>query len=778
MMNKMRSVAQVGWCLLAAAAGLVLAVWAAPAADAAENLFGNPSFENGRDQWHLDHSGRTVAQFTVDEKEAAAGQRSALISMGAVDGWGVQFGQTMEAPDLGKTYTFAVLAKSVKAPVALRLEIERRGDPYDRAAATPRQTVTKDKWTELHVTFKIDKPFPQGWFAYVSCNQPDAEFRLDMFRLVEGDYVPYEKAAREEIAAAAVALLDSVQPSPAPLSAQAILGRKGWVQLPEDATDTRFRGDAVLVNDRLALVLRRGAAGAELYGLGPAGPVLRAVLAPAGDQRAAELQAVAVVASDPSRAAVDATFQSPGGRKLTIRYELAMGQTFVKTEPRAGAEGLSVEAPCRFLVLPDFFADDIVIDAAEIPMASAEIPSENFLLHLLPDRQAIVMAVAANRGEDARINLSGQDGGRLVRSSRMSYGKGGKIWVAVLDAPGVWHQRGVSKEEAGKILALDWTAPFPAQWRVDWRLRGRLTASWEMAVQLRSGEFLKYGWFGGANTLPADRKRWTTVLGSFLYPCWLDQARRGHFQPLTRPERFEGPAVIYPIQRAKETPLREFTVVDIVRATLGVGPCEYILDVEGQGATMKGRATCATRDALGAIYSAKQQKQRRADIERLLDDVVIFVKHIRGRIEQYVAFGHATLAYLDQEKKAHPELSGVLADLEDSARAIDAAFAGHKTAIKTPQYVVDLTEKFRNTLLDYEGEDALKKCQAITFAIVEVGGNQDELVGECRNAVKVLRQRAALALATDPRAAGVAREIRDRTQKALRNATSYESPRH
>ena len=120
----------------------------------------------------------------------------------------------------------------------------------------------------------------------------------------------------------------------------------------------------------------------------------------------------------------------------------------------------------------------------------------------------------------------------------------------------------------------------------------------------------------------------------------------------------------------------------------------------------------------------------------------------------------------------------MLADLEASARAIDAAYARHKAAIKTPQYVVDLTEKFRKTLLDYEGEDALKKCTAITFAIVEVGGNQDELVGECRNAVKILRQRAALALATDPRAAEVAREIRDRTQKALRNATSYEAPRH
>ena len=85
----------------------------------------------------------------------------------------------------------------------------------------------------------------------------------------------------------------------------------------------------------------------------------------------------------------------------------------------------------------------------------------------------------------------------------------------------------MTREDAGKIVALDWTAPFSAQWRVDWRFRGQLTASWEMAAEMKSGEFLKYGWFGSPGTLPADRKRWTTVLGSFLYPCWLDQARRG-----------------------------------------------------------------------------------------------------------------------------------------------------------------------------------------------------------------------------------------------------------
>jgi hypothetical protein len=766
--------------------GSLLAVLVCSAAAAKEpaagggpaNLFFNPSFENGRDGWQLDVARPTSARFTVDDKEAAAGRRSALVTIDTVADWGVQFGQTMDAPAPGQTWTFAAVAKATKDPVTLRLEIERRGGAYDRAAACPPTTVSKDAWTEMHVTFKVEKRYPEGWFAYVSCKQPGAEFRLDMVRLYQGPYVPYEKAAREEAAAAAVAVFDTGAASSGPLPGTALSQRAGWTKLPEDSTDHKFSGNAVLANDRLALVLRRGAPGAELYCEGPEGFALRAVLTPAGGPEDFKLASLAIAANSPGEAALDASFSSPGGKVLGLRCGLAMGESFVKTEPREGATGLWVEAPCRFAVLPDFFADDIVVDAAEIPVSTAELPSENFLLDLAPDHDAIVMTVAGNRGRDAQIALAGQGGERRIRRSRMDYGPKGKIWVAVIAGSGVWHARDVSPQEAGKVLPLEWTAPFPAQWRVDWRLANRLTGSWEMVAQRAGGGFAKYSWFGSPGMLPPDRKHWTTVYGSFQYPCWLDLAGRGYFQPLARPDRIQGPAVIYPINRTPQTPLTAFTVVDLVRATLGVGPCEYILDVEGQGTTTKGRATCWTRDFLKGIYAAHEQKKKKAEVEKALVDVVTFVKHIRGRIEQYVAFGHETLAYLHEQERAHPGLADFLADMEASTRAIDAAVAKRRINIKTPQYVVDLTERFRATVSDYEGDDALQKCRAITEAIVEVGGNQDELVGECRGAVKVLRQRAGLAMATNPDAAQIAREIRDRTQKVLRNATGYEAPRH
>lgn len=588
---------------------------------------------------------------------------------------------------------------------------------------------------------------------------------------------PAPAQAAQDAADVSARVFDTGNPSPTPLSGETLSKRTGWTELPEGRTGHLFRGNAVLCNGRLIAVLRATGRGVELYSCGLGEPTERAVLVPAGGA-GARLTSVTVVENEPAAVTVDAAFKLPGGQTVTLRCQLAMGRAFVKTEARGGLTALSVEAPCRFVVLPDFFADDMVIDATRIPVPRGEIPSENFLLQMVAGGEAIVVSVSKSRDQDARIELAGQGASRVVRRSQISYGKEGPIWVAVLEGEGTWHQQPVAAEDAGRILPLAWKMPYPAAWRVDWSRQDRLTGSWEMLIQRSADQFDKPDLIGGSRR-HGRLRRWTTVLGRFDYPCWVDLTGRGNLQALKgKPVRFQGPALVYPIGRVKQTPLDRLAVVDVVRQTLGVGPCEYILDVEGQGAAMKGRATCATRDLLGGIYERRQQKQKRPEIEQALDDVLTFVTHIRGRIEDYRTFGGELLVYLDGQKKARPELIEFIADMQRLTGRIEANVQKRRPQIQSVAYVADLTDKFRRTLLDYQGDDALKKCQAITQAIVIVGANQDELVGESRMAVKNLRQAAGLAMAIDPRTAEVAQEIRRRTQKVLRKPATYEAPRH
>ena len=589
--------------------------------------------------------------------------------------------------------------------------------------------------------------------------------------------------ARAE-AAAGVQVFDTRTTSRTALSSDALGTHPKWSAVPEDTTAHKFKGDTVLFNGKLAVVLRRRGRGAEVYGLDTKGATLRAELVAIGSGLSSSLSTVNIIENAGDGVSVDATYKTTDGKSLTVGYELKPGQVFVQTQSRSGASGLQVNAPCRFVVLPDFFADDLVVDATQVTIPQTELPSENFLLHLLGEGDALLMADWYPAKEDVRIRLSGQGKVRRITGSEIQYGTAGKICVAVLSAPGIWHQRDILSTDAGKILNLAWKAPYAAHWRVDWRRDDKLTDSWEMLTQKPTGEYVKHGWygqpesFGNVDWLHEGRTRWTTVLGTFLYPCWIDKNGEGSLQPLKARVRFEGPALIYPINRLESTPLDQFTIVDLMRATMGVGPCEYILDVEGQKKTFQGRPTCASRTILDNIYGQKQQKTRREEVQRTLDEVIAFVRHIRGRIDEYVAFGHETIAWLEQQKTSRPELTAFLTEMQDTVRRIDGFVERRKGGIKTPEFATQLVADFRANLVDYDGEDALVKCKKITAALVDIGGNQDELVGECRMAVKILRQQAALAMAGDPRTVTVSREVRRRTQQMLRNPTSYEAPRH
>ncbi|MBN2505389.1 MAG: hypothetical protein JXQ71_01710 [Verrucomicrobia bacterium] len=582
----------------------------------------------------------------------------------------------------------------------------------------------------------------------------------------------------------AVRLFDTGTRATAPLTAEALARQEAWTPVPEDQTRHAFRGDAVAVNGRIALVLRQAGRGAELHALTPAGAVRRAELLAVADAPAASLASLAILENSPGGVAVDATFHTTAGATLTLAYALNPGQVFVRTEPRSGARALRVVAPCRFAVLPDFFADDMVLDAASVGAAQAELPGENFLLHLLGRGEAIAMVVWHPAREDIRLRLDGPDHARTIASSDIAYAPRGAAWVALLDAPGIWHHRDVAETDADKILRLDWRAPFAAHWRVDWRRADQLTDSWEMITQRPDGMYVKHGWYGQAEAFGntdwqhEGRTRWTTVLGRFQYPCWIDREGAGHLQPLKKGVRFAGPALLYPITRLDTTPLDAFTVVDVMRATLGIGPCEYVLDVEGQKKTSAGRPTCASRTILDGIYAKRQQKEKRAVVLQTLDEVIAFVRHIRTRIEDYLAFGRALAADLERQKTAQPELAGWIRDMQDVLGLMDGYVAKRRDAIKTPEYATRLVEEFRTRLVDDESEDSTARCKRITAALVDIGGNQDELVGECRMVVKILRQRAGLAMAANPKTAPIARELRRRTQQMLRNPTSYEAPRH
>jgi hypothetical protein len=173
------------------------------------NLLQNPSFEAGIANWGVNNNDITAATYVADRGDSIDGKQSVLATVDVIGGWGSNFFQGgLPAGEVGDEYTFSVLAKSEGGPVTITLTVERGGDPWDKVA---RKTVTfgEDEWTELYMTFVVGFDCPEGWTPYINCSQPKVEFRLDLFRLYEGEYVPYEELDRppELVSASATSLI-------------------------------------------------------------------------------------------------------------------------------------------------------------------------------------------------------------------------------------------------------------------------------------------------------------------------------------------------------------------------------------------------------------------------------------------------------------------------------------------------------------------------------------------------------------------------------------------
>ena len=390
-------------------------------------------------------------------------------------------------------------------------------------------------------------------------------------------------------------------------------------------------------------------------------------------------------------------------------------------------------------------------------------------------------------------------------ASDVSYGKKPRIWVAVLADRGIWHEHAVALADADKTIDLGWKMPFPALWRVDWSTVDKMTESWEMLLQQPDGKYVMQGWFGqneaegqsfGKEFGPRDwnkpgRKRWNPVLGIFSFPSWIQSDGQGWLQPLKARRyaeggpvyNFAGPVVVYPLDRAKaaplSTPLDKLTVVDLVRMTLGVGPCQYILDLEGQKRNSRGVATCYARDVINAIYKEGTQLQKRAEIEEQLDAAVAFISNVR-RADRPVRAIRPRDERLPgtAETPRSAECGRSATSCWRSRNASTRCSTEKREEIRTPAFARQCAEEFRRKLLTATGKDAYPQCEAQMAKFTSIGGAQDGLVASCRMIVKTLRQRAGIALAVNPELKDVAAEIRARTQAMLRNPTPYEAPRH
>ncbi|MFI5377955.1 MAG: hypothetical protein ACHRHE_01500 [Tepidisphaerales bacterium] len=497
-----------------------------------------------------------------------------------------------------------------------------------------------------------------------------------------------------------------------------------------------FAGDAVLRNDRVAVVLRRNAAGAELYARSSGGFRYRAALLPLGTDGEGVLASVKIIENSQAAVMLEAAFKAKSGAMATFRFRVTAGESLLDLRGAQGAARLRVCDQSQYVVVPDFFADDMVFDpAVQNGPWRLGLPAENSLLGLTDNGGAIVACVWPSSRQNADLLLADGSGARRISGYEVDLPAAGRLWIAVMEGPGIWHARRMTQQNAAAELALDWTPPSPARWRADFGAADGTARSF---------------YFADAEKDSADEPAKTDS------PCCFAMNR-----PIVRVGAGTSLAasrliVVYPIERTRTTPLDVFCLVDIMRNALGVGPCQYVLDAEKLGTG----ETLTPEPVTRWIEKQFEKKPSKRDVDTIreqLAQMAIQVKRTDARIDQYADVAR--------------NLSRACADYAKTAADANAAkrlqTIADGMAIPSNPAFPAVEKMAADVAAQADREDALAKCQSSLSGIRAAGAAQDYALGRLRMAARRLKQEARTLAAIDAKAAGFAAKIQQQAEQML-----------
>jgi len=592
-----------------------------------------------------------------------------------------------------------------------------------------------------------------------------------------------------------------------PPAAAGLAARAGWKALdPDAAPPGPIAGGLAVETPSLLLVLAPGAstvsliskAGGTRQELVLVGKEGRAPGGPAQVKLAEYSQAEAAVAL--SVAGVEA------------RLKVGLGKPFVEVVPGPSAAALQVRSTARFAFIPDFFGNDVLYDATEVPPGKVYAPAENFLI-LLNDggdwppvadrRPATGLRRAARReppaaltmltwpkdgGEEVVLSPGGDGPGRRFAATQVSF-NGKSVFVAVLARQGIWFGRDLAAAAKDKTFAVEgWRPPFPAKWMTILAKRPKAGAKAGLASETVEMKPLKAE--GDQPYSDVYVHPWT--------PSWLAGAEwRLHLETelthMMTHEKIRVPdyllAIAYPRDRVKETPLDAFTLVDVMRGALGAGPCEYILDLEGlnktrsTGAAGTGKptaaATCSERGGLVYYYAGERSETppRRdplidtnaalVSVEKIKD----FLDAAHARIQEYLAWSDDLARQLEQAKAADPnaaELADRILPIAREMRTLWAKMIEHNKPCAFPAEWRRALDHCKD-LIREGAPDLGARLRDFDPQMRGAGEEVDGGMQACRLIVKRIRQEAALAGSADPAVLKLAASVRDRCRDVLRN---------
>jgi hypothetical protein len=521
-----------------------------------------------------------------------------------------------------------------------------------------------------------------------------------------------------------------------------------------------FEGDAVVENERLTAVFWSRKGKVVIYSKADSSKKRVEFVPLQLKGKPASITCCKILQNTGDEAALEVFFSGEEtGENVSAIFSFSPDLIGVEIKPAENMKGISLFGPIEYGIVPSFIGDDLIFDPRECPSINRLcIPSENLFVGLLKGENSMLVVTWPKGRQQMRLVLENeQRQPRLVESVDFD-NDGQSVYLAILDAPGIWHEEELKASYLEKDIAINWKRPFPAKW----------------VTQLYEAEVKTTFTFR-----ESKGNIWRGVTGAYIYPVWFNgQNALYHLSKKIPPQ---GESLIYFLER-KDTPLSVSAPVDIAKATLGRQTCDTILDLPGRklrshhrrgSAGIRRACTCGCTEAIQAVFEAGEEVKRKEYVEGAVDDMVYFVTRHMERINEYQDFANSMMEFLSMTKKSNADLKPFLDSMESISQEILQEYRRQRDNIKSLEYTDQLAQKTK-ALTAKKDPGNLSTYSGLSEKWRAMGGAQDSLVAQFHTLTRKLSQQAGYGCVNDPKAVQIAEEIRSRCRKCLRNPDGYE----
>ena len=451
---------------------------------------------------------------------------------------------------------------------------------------------------------------------------------------------------------------------------------------------------------------------------------------------------------------------------------------------------------------------------------------------------------AGGESREARVDLvfAGEGATRRIAASRIEFA-GKPVYVGLLAGKGIWRDEDVSGQPTAKDITLSWKRPFDAKWRGDLVVKdgpaviaecrkpeyativrgyGQKMGDWSKLIDLaEKGQPVtcfrtrfESREFRSVDAKAGPPRQYMEAIGQFVWPCWFkndethltlkdnglgpgnsldreNKKRKEEGKEAIYPPNFYERVLIYPLDRTTNTPLEAYTVVDVMRGTLGQGPCEYVLDLEGVKPRPRGgdrelieTALCPLFDnriypLLGKLGKGdKLTDKEKTTVAQVCEDMKAFAHGVLERIREYERFGQALTNFCAESSARMPQVKPSCEAIEAAAQGmlkdigrLDSTTFGFTMDREQKKGVKELIEYWDQALAATSEDVKADKYDRVRKmgAIKGYGDFSDPIVARCRMTVKTIRQEATLSDSGDPAVTAFAAKVREMCRQIMRH---------